>query len=123
MLQVCVAFGSPTRRMLVLELNPNDAAALVDLMLGNDRNEFLIVPVSRSQIVRGAVADLHSLRGDPLRDAPGEPFGAVVRAGPYDGEHSHGLDFRQPSVQIEVVPRLEHAGCRLLSIPEDIRRD
>ena len=123
MLQVRVAFGSPTRGMLILELHPDHTASFVDLVLGDDGNELLIIRVRGCEIVRRAVSNLHVLAGNPLRDTSGKPFGAVVGPRSHNGVHPRCLDFRQPGVEVEVIGRLEHARRRLLSIPKHVCRN
>ena len=123
MLEVGIAVGARPSGMLVLELHPDHAAALVDLVLGNDWDDLLVVGVRRGKVVRGGVANLHVLRGDPLRNPAGQPFGAVVRARPHDRVHADVLDGGQPGIEIEVVTELEDAGRGLLRVPKDIGRN
>ena len=110
-------------RVFVFELNQEDAAAVVELMLGHDLLELVQIGIGvghrRSHLASGHAGFDHQ----PGRITAHLPLRAGVRADADERVHVHFLEQREPGIKIVIIGEIVLAVFRFRGVPKDVGLD
>ena len=100
------------------------AAAIVNLVLGKDRENLRILQIYFRAIGRVHLVNLHArLIHDPLGSAPMEPLRTAVRPQAYDRIEADLFDGGQPGIEIKIVAEAQNATLWFMRVPKDVALD
>ena len=107
--------------MLVFELDHDDVAAAMNLVRGDDRQDFVVPVVVACEELRIVGADVHPrLELEPDRVTAGVPLRADVRARADGGDISRAPLPYQERAEIVVAREVAFVFARLVEVPEGV---